>query len=144
MPEITEKIVSLDEAKVFRTSADLAICYPGEMRLFHFQNPVEVLGDDGKRIGWAALTWVALDLLAADLVFDYASPERFDIQTQSRKLYARMKGVMTLSVEPFEIVGLLPSVVHKGLEDVQITAVVLGAEPGLQLQTPLGFPRGTL
>lgn len=139
MPEITEKVLELDRARVFRTAGFVAERGVGSAASAFFLNPVEVLSEDGRRIGWAALsfaTW-ALDCIRADLVFDYASPERLEIETGSRPLYAVAMGVMELSVAPFEIKGRLP--MGRGdAGDVHITSILISSTPSYVLQPPLG------
>jgi hypothetical protein len=102
-----DRVFTQEETRVFRRNTVLMPYRQG----LTWVNPVPIFGDQGKIIGFAALTrvWrITGDVLLASLAFDYQTPERLDVETGARRLYAH------------------PQVVNDGLE-----AIVLGTgRPG--------------
>lgn len=130
--ETNEKVVPLQNARVFRISGDLA---PKGKTSLSFLSPIEVLGSDGELLGWASVHETK-NALTALMVVCYATPERLSIETGSDRFYARIRGVATIPAEPFERTGLLEL---DGTETmIEVLSVELNRAPGYAGQEPLG------
>lgn len=92
-PEPLGTVTLLDEQSPARTVAAQAVVdrlnsgyYEGRA-LRMAENPVVLLGSDGTQVGFATLS-VDKDELKADLFFEYASPDRLTLETNSYPLRA--------------------------------------------------------
>lgn len=139
--EVTEspqKTIRQEDVKLVRIRTVLAEFWR-DVRV-SYRNPVEVRAG-GKRIGWASLwskPWPRKELMA-DLVFDYASPERLSIETESESLYARLDGVFSLREDPFEYVGVYYEYLDKyRISDVEVTALEISSLRSYSVQPRLG------
>lgn len=103
--------------------------------------PLEVLGADGKRIGWGTFrgaSGLTKRWLTAQLVLVYDSPERLDLQVGERKLYAHLHGVFSIPEEPFEKVGPLTEDLMKGaFVEIVPLSIVLSDKPAWPDQEPV-------
>lgn len=131
-----ERLITEADARLvrFRTvAAEL-----DQQTVVSFLNPVEVMAGS-RRIGWASLQiddfWVTRKVIA-DLVFDYATPERLSIQAGQR-LYARLEGLNELDVEPYEIVGLWSDALP-GFRRIEVLGLSISTEPGYKYQPAIG------
>lgn len=138
VPETVERTITEADARLFRVRTVAAELNPG-VRV-EFLNPVEVMAG-GKRIGWASLSiddvWMTKKIVA-DLVFDYATPERLSIQA-GQKLYARVEGINSLRVEPFEVVGLWRALLPE-VQQIDVLGLEISNTPGYEDQPFIGEP----
>jgi hypothetical protein len=95
-----ERVITQDDARLFRAKVYLLESDPvvtfREARIEHV-NPLPVYDDTGRLIGGASVV-VEDGRVRADLVFDYASPERLDIETEQR-VYAHPRGTFRWDVQ---------------------------------------------
>jgi hypothetical protein len=123
--DFVERIVTEADVRLFRLSTVLAVL--PQTVFVSYLNPVEIRSGR-RRLGWASLHVEkarGAQTIKADMVFDYASPERLTIETGGAKLFARLEGVHEMLDEPFESVGLY----HVKLRPAQILQIdVLGLE----------------
>lgn len=88
--EFIRRVLDLSEVEIFEwDDAPLNIGPSIKEAALFWQNPVPVLGDGGKRIGFATLwrdKWDSGDVFA-DLFLTKESPERLDLQSNVRPLY---------------------------------------------------------
>lgn len=134
-----ETVLDLSAAKLYRASAELLRGHP----LISVLTPVEVVGSDGKRLGWASLRRSRAGVIA-DILLCYSTPERLSLET-GEKFYARIRGIGSTNTEPFEVVGLLdlsgngPSGAAQApyFYEVQILSLELNRSPGYPGQPSL-------
>lgn len=131
MSETTEKTVSLDAARVFRAhtcvglvSDDASVSWP---------SPVKVIGDDGRRLGWASLSYEKGEI-HAHICIDYQTPERLSAETGSQRLYPRMVGYRGSAITaPWHV---FPGELADG--EFFIDALRFMSQPGFESQPALG------
>ncbi len=138
VPETVEKIIKQEDVRLFRVRT---VCVENlEYFDLTVTNPIEVRAGS-RRIGWASLDFGGGFehglVVEADLVFDYASPERLSIETGAQKLYARLEGVHALAAEPFEHVGLYSERLQ-GVQALQVLGIEISSEPAYEEQPALG------
>ncbi len=100
--QATERVITQSETRLYRACVSLFTPdSPTSSYQFHdarivYQSPVPVLDDTGRVIGGASVSRQGgVGCLSVDLVFDYSSPERLDIETEGR-VYAHPRGSMTM------------------------------------------------
>ena len=98
-----ERVILQEEAKIFRAEGPVLV----EGLLTEATGlPIPVYSYDGKRIGFASLTFNGRGQQAVAMNLEYASEERLLIETGCENLYAhRIPNGIVLSITPN---GLLP------------------------------------
>lgn len=141
MPDTTERILDLKLAKLFRVRTVLAVLGPSVQ--FSVLNPVEVRSGSA-RLGWASVyvekNCQCEQMVFADLVFSYATPERLSIETRSERLYGRIEGFFALSSEPWDGVRVIePEILARlDLTQVDVLGIEIRREAAFQGQPSLG------
>jgi hypothetical protein len=137
MAEDTERVVLLDNTRLFRVKTVLAK-FEGMSAPVDFQNPLPVRAD-GRTLGWASIEVCPgiEDTIQADIVFSYETPERFSIETEAQKLYGHLVGILGFAEEPFEKVGALTDKLPAPTEIVAL-ALEVSSEPAFKDQPHLG------
>ncbi len=141
MLDITEQTVPLESARLFRVRTVLAVLAPRVQ--IEFLNPVEIRSGR-TRLGWACLyiekNCQAEQLLFADLVFSYATPERLSIETGSERLYGRPEGYYLVGGDPYDGLGVLDWRIleRQDLEQLKVFGIEMGREPAFEGQPRLG------
>lgn len=77
-----EKTILLSDVKLYRARTFLFA--EEEYGQYGFVNPLPVQADDGRLLGWGSADLEGF----LNLALDYATPERLEIETGARKLYA--------------------------------------------------------
>jgi hypothetical protein len=120
-----DRVIEQDTVRLYRARVTLLESNEdillGEAKI-EYLNPLPVLDDTGRAIGGASISSDG-DRVVADLVFDYASPERLDIESDI-PVYAHPRGSLRLDALPLSdfdgtLVGPLKVLM------VKVTAVAL-------------------
>jgi hypothetical protein len=127
-----ERIIEQKDVRLYRTSVTLlepnvSIRFDGAK--IEYVNPLPVHDDTGRVIGGASIAHDG-QKVTAEIVFDYATPERLDLENDA-VLFAEPRGYMwpaqkPLSFEQFPVPDNQPY--HAGR--VVLTGVVLSRSPG--------------
>lgn len=131
------KDLNLDKARVIRVFGETTP--PWRRLMWQVTSPVEVLSEDGSRIGWAAIHPVgAADSACITSALCYDSPERLDIENGQR-YYSWIEGYAQIDVLPYEIRGMIHPLgdVTVNIEHLLITGIRLLKRPSFRGQSPI-------
>ncbi len=82
---VIEDVLDTETAKTFTVKA-LIDKVDNKVEIVAASNPLRVVGEDGSNVGFATI-YMERNMLVADLVINYSSPERLLIET-GEKIYA--------------------------------------------------------
>ena len=137
--ETAGKIILQEDVKLFRVKGVVAILdtpfYDYTKAKINLHNPTPVKDFSTKKIGFANV-FVENDKLIADVVLDYYTPERFDIDVKN-DVYLGVNGFLVLEEEKLKRLDLY-GITKKVLQISILSLVLTHRKPTDTRISPLG------
>lgn len=127
LEDILSRVLDLEEVRSYRCQGPLHVALPRGSFTFMTKNPVPVIDDGGRRLGFACLFLDGGGVVDADIFLTRESPERLDLE-QGLRLYCLVPSDVAVTFSKGSGLSLSPTQ-EIDVRCVRLTSYVDGREP---------------